>query len=113
MNLNWLKAQVDQLRASASRGPVSGAEIFTFTDPIMDRIAKTAGALAFKREKYGADVATIHEDGDQIVEVVRRGDGRFDLTIHCRRAHGDLWDDMTVTLSADRFTALGQVPSAT
>jgi len=48
--------------------------------------------IEFKREKYGAEVATIHEDGDQIVEVVRRGDGRFDLTIHRRRAHGDLWD---------------------
>lgn len=39
MNINWLKSQMDKLRAEASRGPVSSTMVFALTDPVMDRIA--------------------------------------------------------------------------
>lgn len=39
----WLKSQIDKLRAEASRGPVPGIAVFALTDPIMDRLAHSAG----------------------------------------------------------------------
>lgn len=38
--IDWLKIQMDKLRAEASRGAVSSATVFALTDPIMDRIAR-------------------------------------------------------------------------
>lgn len=64
--------------------------------------------IEFKTERYGADVATIHESADQIVEVVRRKDGFFDLVIHNRVWHTQ-WEDKTATLSAAEFIKLGEV----
>lgn len=63
----------------------------------------------FKVEKYGADVATIHATENQIVEVVRRRDGLFDLTIHRRDEEANRWDDMTAELTPIHFLDLGEV----
>ena len=49
--------------------------------------------IEFKKERFGAEVATIHESSDQIVEVVRRQDGLFDLTIH-NRVWDVQWEDI-------------------
>lgn len=67
--------------------------------------------IEFKKERYGADVATIHESAEQIVEVVRRDDGLFSLIIH-NRVSGDRWEDLTATLSAAEFIKLGEVADA-
>lgn len=40
MDTEWLKSQMDKLRAEASRGAVPSATVFNLTDPIMDRIAR-------------------------------------------------------------------------
>ena len=64
--------------------------------------------IEFKTERYGADVAIIHESSDQIVEVVRRKDGLFDLIIHVR-VWDTQWEDKTATLTAADFIKLGQV----
>lgn len=68
--------------------------------------------ITFKKERYGADVATIHEGDDQIVEVLRRKDGRFDLIVHSRRHDTDRWDDLTATLKPADLLALGEVADA-
>jgi hypothetical protein len=64
----------------------------------------------FKREKYGADVATILETEDQIVEVLRHPYGTFQLIVHNRRRDNpDLWDDLSATLTPQHFIELGKV----
>lgn len=40
MQNEWLKSQMDKLRAEASRGSVPGSVVFALTDPIMDKIAR-------------------------------------------------------------------------
>lgn len=40
MDTEWLKSQMDKLRAEASRGAVPSATVFSLTDPVMDRIAR-------------------------------------------------------------------------
>lgn len=40
MDLEWLKSQMNKLRAEASRGAVPSATVFNLTDPIMDSIAR-------------------------------------------------------------------------
>lgn len=66
----------------------------------------------FERQKYGADVATIVENDERILEVLRRKDGLFDLTIHSRIWDGE-WEDLTVTLNAVHFIDLGRVADNT
>ncbi len=39
-DLNYLRAQINSLRAAASRGSVSSGQIFTLTDPVMDMITR-------------------------------------------------------------------------
>ena len=40
MDTEWLKSQIDKIRAEASRGAVPPSISFNLTDPIMDRIAR-------------------------------------------------------------------------
>jgi len=50
MDTEWLKSQMDKLRAEASRGAVPSATIFNLTDPIMDRIARGDPVKRTKQE---------------------------------------------------------------
>ena len=68
--------------------------------------------LEFRKE-YGTDVATVTESADQIVEVLRRKDGLFDLTIHRGNEETGRWDDMTAVLKPDDFIRLGTVADHT
>jgi hypothetical protein len=65
--------------------------------------------IEFKKEIYGAEVATIVENEDEILEVLRRSDGKFDLTVHCRRPKTGRWDDLTVVLEPRHFKDLGDI----
>jgi hypothetical protein len=69
--------------------------------------------MEFKREQYGADVAKLLEDDQQIVEVLRRKDGCFDLIIHNYNERRGLWDDMSATLKPQHFIELGTVADNT
>ena len=63
-----------------------------------------------KQQKYGADVATILDNDVECVEVARRTDGNFELTVHNR--HGgdsDRWDDLTAVLKPEHFVELGKI----
>lgn len=40
MDTERMKAQLDKLRAEASRGPVPSSVVFALTDPLMDAIAR-------------------------------------------------------------------------
>lgn len=42
MKSEWLRAQVNKLRAEASRGAVPSSVVFALTDPIMDTIERDA-----------------------------------------------------------------------
>ena len=68
--------------------------------------------VAFIKQTYGAIVATIHETDEQVCEVQWHNDGTFGLIVHRRHANSDQWDDLTVYLKPEHFTALGSVPSA-
>ena len=69
--------------------------------------------IEFKRERSGADVATIIDETDQIIEILRRSDGLFDLIIHVRNFETDRWDDMTAVLTPQHFILLGTVADHT
>lgn len=64
----------------------------------------------FKKQASGPDVATIFDNENQVVEVTRRDDGQFDLTIHRVAEDSDTWDDMTAVLRPGHFIELGDVP---
>lgn len=64
----------------------------------------------FKKQQLGgADVATILDNENETLEVVRRTDGTFELIIHNRRAETDTWDDLSVTLKPAHFSVLGSI----
>lgn len=65
----------------------------------------------FKKQQFGADVATILETADQVLEVVRRDDGTFNLIVHNRRGETDTWDDLSVNLKPQHFSVLGSIAS--
>lgn len=64
----------------------------------------------FKRQRYGAMVATIKETEHVALEVLARNDGRFVLTVHNRSGEPDRWEDLSVTLEPKHFEMLGSVP---
>jgi predicted NAD/FAD-dependent oxidoreductase len=64
---------------------------------------------SFKKQTYGAVVATILETDNSIVEVTERNDGVYGLTIHTRRNDSDRWDDLTAYLTPRQFELLGTV----
>jgi hypothetical protein len=63
----------------------------------------------FKKQTYGATVATILETDDSIVEVHERNDGVYGLIVHHRREDRDNWDDLTAYLKPEHFDALGSI----
>ena len=63
----------------------------------------------FQTQPHGAEVATIIETADQIVEVLRHSDGTYDLTVHSRVSDTDRWDDCTARLSPRHFAVLGSI----
>lgn len=67
--------------------------------------------VEFKKEQYGAVVATICENDDQVVEVQRHKDGKFSLIVHNRSPCGG-WDDLTAHLTPEDFAKLGRIPDA-
>ena len=66
--------------------------------------------VEFQKQQYGAEVATILDNENETVEVMRRSDGTFELIIHNRRGETDTWDDLTAILKAEHFVELGRVP---
>lgn len=67
----------------------------------------------FKRQKYGSDVATILETDEQVLEILRRRDGIFDLIVHNRILDTDRWEDLTVNLKPEHFIELGNIADMT
>lgn len=65
--------------------------------------------IDWKPNRYGGDVATILDQPDQIVEVMKKPNGAFDLIIHNRNDETGLWDDMTAVLRPEHFVALGEI----
>lgn len=63
----------------------------------------------FVKQKYGADVATILEDTQTVVEVMKRANGTHTLTICSRREEGDRWDDLSADLETEHFEMLGSI----
>ena len=53
-DLNYLRAQMNSLRAAASRGLVSSAQVFTLTDPVMDMITRGSISAAQAVVKVGS-----------------------------------------------------------
>lgn len=70
--------------------------------------------IEFRKQRYGAEVATLLEDDEQAVEVLRRADGDFELTVHIRRGKNpDAWDDLTAVLKPEHFIDLGKIADMT
>lgn len=65
--------------------------------------------VEFRNENHDADVATIHRNDDEIIEVSRLSDGNFNMTIYNRRPDTDIWDDLSATLRPAQFLELGRV----
>ena len=65
--------------------------------------------IEFKKQAYGADVATVLENEDSVLEVLRRKDGKFELTIHSRQPDTDRWEDLTSVLEPPHFIELGRI----
>jgi hypothetical protein len=64
----------------------------------------------FKKEQLtGAMVATILDNENEVLEVLKRSDGKYDLIVHNRRGETDQWDDFTVTLKPAHFAVLGTI----
>jgi len=63
----------------------------------------------FKEQSTGARVATILDNENEALEVMRCADGKYDLIIHNRRGETDRWEDLTVTLKPAHFAALGTI----
>jgi hypothetical protein len=57
----------------------------------------------------GADVATILDNESEVLEIVRRSDGTFELIVHNRRGETDRWDDLSVVLKPQHFAVLGSI----
>lgn len=72
--------------------------------------AEVAGERAeFKQQAFGADVATILETEDTLVEVVKLPRGQHQLVIHNRRGETDQWDDLSATMAPHHLAALGSI----
>ncbi len=65
--------------------------------------------LEFKQERYGAEVATVLENDEAIVEVMRMEDGEFQLTIHNRGERSNQWDDLSAVLTTKHFAELARI----
>ena len=77
---------------------------------IIDRpVVEDVTIAKFKKQTYGAVVATIYEDDTSIVEVQQRNDGMYGLIIHTRKSYGNGWDDLTAYLKPEHYDALGSV----
>lgn len=69
--------------------------------------------VKFNKQTYGADVATILDNEDEIVEVLRREDGNFELTVHNRRGGTEGWTDLSAILTPEHFIELGKIADQT
>ena len=63
----------------------------------------------FKLESSGAEVATILDNENAVLEVMKRSDGTYELTVHNRRGETDRWDDLSVVLKPRHFAVLGSI----
>lgn len=69
--------------------------------------------VEFKKEQYGATVATIFDDGaGSVLEVLQLPDEKFRLTVHSYNEERGYGEDMSITLNAEHFRMLGQIPAA-
>lgn len=69
----------------------------------------TAPPAEFKKQNFGATVATIREYEDGALEVQDMGDGTYSLTVHSRIGETDRFDDMSIKLERKHFAALGSI----
>ena len=65
--------------------------------------------IEFKKQHYGADVATVLDNEAEVVEVMRRSDGKFELTVHNRQGESDRWRDISAVLKPEHFVELGKI----
>jgi hypothetical protein len=63
----------------------------------------------FKKQNFGATVATIRETDDGLLEVQDMGDGTYSLTVHSRIGETDRFDDMSIRLDRKHFAMLGSI----
>lgn len=64
-------------------------------------------ALKFRKEHYGATVATLIDTEDTIVEISARSDGDYELIVHNREGERDTFRDCSALLKPKHFAALG------
>lgn len=65
--------------------------------------------LQFKKEVYGANVATLLDNEHEIVEIVKRTDGTFDFIVHNRDGETDRWNEKSATLTKKHMALLGRL----
>jgi Ser/Thr protein kinase RdoA (MazF antagonist) len=65
----------------------------------------------FEKSANYPPTATILDNDNEVLEVVSRQDGSFELTVFNRRGGTDRWDDMSVVLKKEHFEALGSIAS--
>lgn len=79
----------------------------------MREAAEAKPTIAFQKERYGATVATIADDGaGSVLEVMKLPNDRFQLTVHSYNEQRGYGEDMSITLKAEHFVMLGQIPAA-
>lgn len=66
----------------------------------------------FTRNAAGDDYATIVDTDNEVLEIVRRDHGDFELIAYNRRTFKDEWDEVSVILNPRHLAALGSLAKA-
>lgn len=64
--------------------------------------------LTFRKEHYGATVATLIDSEDVVVEISERSDG-YELIVHNREGERDTFRDCSAVLKPKHWAALGEL----
>ena len=135
-DLNYLRAQMNSLRAAASRGSVSSAQVFTLTDPVMDMI--TRGSISAAQAAVKPLERVRHNKRGTTYEVIgtgkmqsehwwernpNRGQATFgecdqlvdmrEVVIYRSESDGILWVRPVEEFNDGRFSALSAVEPMT
>lgn len=65
--------------------------------------------LKFRKEHYGATVATLIDSEDVVVEILARSDGDYELIVHNREGERDTFRDCSAVLKPKHWAALGEL----
>jgi len=63
----------------------------------------------FKKQNFGAVVATIRETDDGLLEIQDMGDDTYSLIVHSRVGETDRFEDLSIRLERKHFAALGTI----